>query len=474
MSSRHHEELIEIGNRILDQARIELYMDIRFMSRALGSLDFVMDLSTRRVGTDGAYIRYNPAYLTQLYLREPEMLNRTYMHLVVHCLLRHMFKIRDKEDIELWDLCCDIATEYVVDSMDYRSIRRVTSDKRTAWYEKWEEELGTPTAEKLYNYFITRKRYYYEEESMRQEFSLDDHSFWERLNDRNDNPPGESVSNRMPEDDEAKNDRHEIPEGDRKDEKGTDPMTPLGSTDELEENWKENARQIESELEDRGSEAGSENGALGRMLSISTHRRRDYRDYLRKFSVVREEAYIDPDSFDYGFYNYGMEMYGNMPLIEENEFREANKVEELVIAIDTSASCQKKLVKRFVRETYDILTSQETFFHKFNLHIIECDNQIQKDIEIRGEDDIAQYLDGFEVRGGYGTDFRPVFEYVKELKERDQLTNLKGLLYFTDGFGEYPVHPTEYETAFVYFDRDNSGEKEAPDWALKLFLEEIS
>ena len=40
---------------------------------------------------------------------------------------------------------------------------------------------------------------------------------------------------------------------------------------------------------------------------------------------MREEVSVDMDSFDYGFYMYGLQHYGNMPLIEENEFREAKK-----------------------------------------------------------------------------------------------------------------------------------------------------
>ena len=75
---------------------------------------------------------------------------------------------------------------------------------------------------------------------------------------------------------------------------------------------------------------------------------------------------------------YGLQHYGNMPLIEENEFREAKKIEELVIAIDTSASCKEKLVQQFLNETGAILKHQESFFHKVHIRIIECDNQIQK------------------------------------------------------------------------------------------------
>ena len=102
------------------------------------------------------------------------------------------------------------------------------------------------------------------------------------------------------------------------------------------------------------------------------------KNFLKRFAVVREEVSVDMDSFDYGFYMYGLQHYGNMPLIEENEFREAKKIEELVIAIDTSASCKEKLVQQFLNETGAILKHQESFFHKVHIRIIECDNQIQK------------------------------------------------------------------------------------------------
>ena len=92
-----------------------------------------------------------------------------------------------------------------------------------------------------------------------------------------------------------------------------------------------------------GKEKSSEHGSLSRILRFESRKRTDYREFLQRFSILREEAGIDLDSFDYGFYYYGMELYGNMPLIEENEFREIRKVDSLVIAIDTSASCQKVL-----------------------------------------------------------------------------------------------------------------------------------
>lgn len=85
------EQLEATGNKILNSVRTELYLSMRFMGPALGSLGFAMDLSTRTVGTDAVYIRFNPTYLLQTYIERPEILNRTYMHMLMHCLFRHMF-----------------------------------------------------------------------------------------------------------------------------------------------------------------------------------------------------------------------------------------------------------------------------------------------------------------------------------------------------------------------------------------------
>ena len=40
---------------------------------------------------------------------------------------------------------------------------------------------------------------------------------------------------------------------------------------------------------------------------------------------MREEPRLDPDEFDLGYYSYGLRTYGNLPLIEPLESREAKK-----------------------------------------------------------------------------------------------------------------------------------------------------
>ena len=86
-------------------------------------------------------------------------------------------------------------------------------------------------------------------------------------------------------------------------------------------------------------------------------------NFSENFAFPREEIQLDEDSFDYIFIIWN-EQYGNLPLIEPLEYKEVNRLEELVIAIDTSGSCSKELVRRFLGETYQILSTRENFLRK--------------------------------------------------------------------------------------------------------------
>ena len=533
-------ELDEMGKRILDASRTELYLSMRFLGPALHSLGWIMDLSTAFVGTDAAMIRFNPNYLFQLYVNRPRFLNRTYLHMILHCVFRHMFTAREKEDRELWDLASDIAVDAIIDSMEYRAVAELTPEYRQKWYSRLEEEIHVLTAERIYQYFIERKRNYLEEMQLAQIFAYDDHSFWERMEDEEENPSGEnsrqkdsdnspsgktdpkndsendsendpgpgnvdSDSKKGPQTGNKENNKEENKEknsernarrqrpsgrqdeggnkdsdrrnGDEKnDEKNGEKNTheksvrKLKKIENLNRQWKETSERMEAELLASGKEASQDRGSLDRILSISNRRRTDYREFLRKFAILREVTTIDPDSFDYGFYNYGLEVYGNMPLIEENEYREMNRIRTLVIAIDTSASCQEILVQRFLNETAAVLRNIGQFFSSSEVHIIECDEHVQDEIVVRDISDLEKYAESFHVKGGFGTDFRPVFSYIEEKRRTGEIRDMEALMYFTDGMGIYPEKPTDYDTAFVFFNDEELDDSKVPDWAMKLYI----
>lgn len=156
--------------------------------------------------------------------------------------------------------------------------------------------------------------------------------------------------------------------------------------------------------------------------------------------------------------------------VEPLEYKDVKRIREFVIAIDTSGSTSGELVQKFVQKTYNILKSTESFFSKINLHIIQCDAEIQEHVKITNQVEFDRYISAMEIYGLGGTDFRPVFTLVDKLIEQREFTNLKGLVYFTDGYGDFPARKPNYETAFVFVD-DEYNNPNVPPWAIKLVLQ---
>ena len=149
--------------------------------------------------------------------------------------------------------------------------------------------------------------------------------------------------------------------------------------------------------------------------------------------------------------------------------KEVIKVEEFAVVIDTSMSCSGELVRRFLEETYDVLSQNESFFRKINVHIIQCDEAVRSDVKISSEKDLQEYMDSLTLYGEGGTDFRPAFAYVDEMLRKGEFTDLRGLIYFTDGYGIYPQKVPGYQTAFVFMQEDYQ-DADVPAWAIKLVV----
>ena len=540
--------LNNLGLRILNQAKIELSLSMRYLSRALDKLSFQMDFNTRRMGTEGEKLHFHPEFVFQLYVESPQKLYRLYMHSLLHCLFRHMFKTEGREET-LWNLATDIHVEYVLDSIDVPLLLRPAYPFREDYFLKLEKEIKSLSAERIYAYLSTQNLSYAERERLEQEFVKDDHRFWEKLgeekqsfsadgvedsegkedeerkessegmdgSDKNNPPEGVDGSdkNNPPEGVDG-SERNESPEGMKANEKSEAPegmeesgkneasKEPGGSEKHevpeepdgsgrnkntegigknkrrensgereesrkrLDKDWEDIGKRTEEEMKDE--KEGEKSEKLSWFLHLEHKRYTPFQDFLRKFSVDREELKTDPESFDYGYYYFGLSQYGNMPLIEENEYRESRKIPELVIAIDTSYSTKGEMVKRFLEETLAILQNKEAFFSKCRVHIVECDDRIRKDLLLENAEEMERYRQRFEVSGGYGTDFRPVFHYIEDLRKKGELKELKALLYFTDGRGRYPKYAPGYTAAFVFPKGEDIDDENAPFWAMKLYI----
>ena len=447
------QQLINIGKTILQSSRNELYLSMRFLDIALSGLEYEMNLSTLYVGTDGNKILFNPRYLTQLYQNDTILVNRAYMHMLLHCVFRHMFH-RNKREEDYWNLACDIAVESMIDQLQVPALHRTVSDTREEMYTLLGKKLKVFTAEGIYIQLLTMSVSELQLLKFRKEFWVDDHGFWqnedEQQQNQQQNTPQQNTEN--------------IPEHSHQ----TNTMTKQ-QQQQLLEKWQDISEKMKTNLETFQKDMGQEAGELISYLKVENRQRYHYRRFLEKFVTLKEEIQLDEDAFDTIFYTYGLQMYGNMPLIEALEYKEVEKIEELVIAIDTSESCSDTIVKGFLEETYSILQNKESFFKKFQIHIIQCDCIVQSDTLITEQSQLKQYMQNFAVKGSGGTDFRPVFTYVDKLIEEKKFRHLKGLIYFTDGYGTFPKKRPQYDTAFVFMTNGDTTVT-VPPWAMKVIL----
>lgn len=428
MEKELQSKLQHISEQILSASRNELYLHMRHLDLALSALSYQMSADTEFLGTNGVQLLYNPLFLVNRYSRNRIWINHAYLHLVFHCLFRHVFK-QDGRESGYWNLACDIAMESIIDELDHKSVRLPQSHNRRECYRTLHESLKVLTAEGVYEALRDRNLSDAQFDTLCREFLVDDHALW---------PSPKEM--------------------------------PQPQMQSLNDRWQDISEKTQTNLETFSKEAETASNSVLHHLKIEHRERYDYRSFLRKFVVLKEDLQIDDDAFDYGFYTYGMQLYGNTPLIEPQEFKEVSKIEEFVIAIDTSMSCSGELVKSFLEETYSILKESESFFRKVNIHIIQCDEKIQSDRKITCEQDLRQYMDDFTLKGNGGTDFRPVFDYVDKLLAEQAFYRLKGLLYFTDGHGEYPKRCPHYDTAFVFM-QDDYRDAQVPPWAMKLIVD---
>ena len=80
------EELAGVCMEILGNARNELYLSMHFLDVALSSLYFAPDPAVRGLGTDGTTLFFQMESLAAMYKKNRILVNRTYLHGVLHCL----------------------------------------------------------------------------------------------------------------------------------------------------------------------------------------------------------------------------------------------------------------------------------------------------------------------------------------------------------------------------------------------------
>lgn len=417
-----------LAAEMLDVVHDELLVTYRFMNRPLAHVPVQVRMDVRTCCTDARQLFFSPGFVLQSFENARPLLARAYAHMVLHCLLRHPFPPADADKMR-WTCACDVAVEALLQQLGGSAVQ-VEDDDRDAELARILERAGNqqPTAHALYVQF--------EHEGLTNEdlarldllFGMDAHDLWWR-----DELSGVDVA----EADEA-------------------------AVEQLREQWEQVARQTEMDL--AAEQAGAQDDALSLALSNVDADPMGLDELLRQFAAPSEVIQVNPDEFDYVYYTYGLATYGNIPLIEPLEYCETPHIRDFVVAIDTSGSVDERLVRLFVSRACGMLLAENALDVESRVRIMQCDMRVQDECLLASAHDVEAYLDGLELIGRGGTDLRPVFDRIEELIDDGSISDMSGLVYFTDGMGEVPAHAPTYDTAFVFVDKLGP----APPWATSV------
>ncbi len=416
-------QIRSLAGEVMRLAHDGILINMRFLDVALSKLKTVCREQTGAHLFDGSTLYYDPAHLLLQYQTASHYAARLYLHTLLHCIFYHG-RTTDKMNRVYWDLATDIAVEHTIVDMGLHLTELPSDDLLQNRLALLRKQAGGLTAEKLYRHFRIEEPSEKAVQEWHRLCHYDEHIYWDR--------------------------REEL---------------------ELSQaEWRRISERIKADLKSFSRDRNNAE-SIEQNLKEATRERYDYTDFLRKFMVMGETVQVNDDEFDYIYYTYGLQTYGNLPLVEPLEYKDSNKIRDFVIALDTSASCRGEIVQAFLQKTYNILQNGENFFTKINVHILQCDSEVRQDTKITGREAFDDFLAHGKLTGFGSTDFRPVFDYVEKLREKQEFDNLKGLLYFTDGYGIYPERMPDYDVAFVFLHEDENAPK-VPPWAIRIVLDE--
>lgn len=374
--------------------------------------------------TDGTTVYYHSEYILEY---RKEELKRQLLHIVLHGLLGH-FEIKDEYEYKAYrDFMMDIQVEYVLRQMKQENMY----ESKSSW-QKLDEYVSGDYSMSIYRRLCEDViptiwlEYYY------RSLQVDNHEIWDQ---------GENESKAIKLWSKI---RGELLGERDKEEWST------GGVDEI-----------------IGAVAGKGGAAEENVFKIDKGRGVLYKELLEELICTREKDREEPDSIDWMFYQYGMALYGDVPLIEPMEAPKCT-VNLIVIAVDVSGSClNNNQMRIFFGETYECLQRLKERFKETEVLLLQCDDAIRREQRIK----LREWNDNPEdvlVYGGGRTSFVPVFDRLAVLEQSGN--KIDALLYLTDGIGMYPKVKPNYPVHFILMNTHEEY-REIPEWINKVSLQ---
>jgi len=399
----------------LTRARVQLIILQPFFGTLCLRLKLVAgDLPT--MATDGSRIVYNPAFVDQL---KPAELEGTLAHEVMHCALGHQCR-RGNRDQRLWNVAADFAINPILTGNGFTLPSGALIDPAFA----------NLSAEEIYARLMQNKS---------------GTSSSPKQADQQSNPGGGGVS--IPPESSATVQHCPKQSGSGHQKQTTSecstapiPARPGGfgevmdATDDhgqtaspAEKLRQEHEWSIAADQALRSAKVyGHDPLGVERPLAESRQSQQDWRAILRDFvaaTLPSDYRWTPPNRRHIASGLY-------LPSVERRGLG------EIVIAVDTSGSIGKLELEQFAGE----ITAISDEAQPQAIHVVYCDAEVQSSQEFAASEPVR-----LEPKGGGGTDFRPIFEWVSNHNIAPVC-----LIYLTDlccnSFPEPPEYPVLWVT----------------------------
>ena len=354
--------------KIWELAREQVLSAFHFLVNATARLSFVSaDAAGEMPLTDGHSVFYNEEALLKTFSTDPESPAHALMHMLLHCLFGHPYR-KQIADAELWDAASDIAVEKIIADLSADggmgdAFQPADAHEDDIFF-RVQNRAPHMTAEEIYNAVVSDASAREEILRWRELFMRDDHSLWISRAKTGRKKVRGGVLVAVPDDGEEEDRQQEAGTG-TGDEDEIAADLEQRDTQAIRREWQKLARQAQMELTSFQNRFGRKAGRFVDQLQPILWQEIDYGEFLRNFGAQQEILHISDEAFDIAYYKYGLEIYGNIPLIEPLEYAEEHRIRTFVIAIDTSGSVQGDIVQSFLQKTCDVLRSTASFTKAF-------------------------------------------------------------------------------------------------------------
>ena len=353
-------------------ARVGLLLRASFFGNLATRLKLVnADEWCGTAATDGRNFYYNSRFIDMLKPKEVEFL---FGHEVLHCVYDHFGRRGDRDP-----MLFNVANDYAVngDLKKHRVGEFITSVP-CLYDAKYEGKSSEEIYDDLYE--------------NAEKINLSD--LIDKLLDDHLDGEGDSDSDN---------------DGDEKDGRGKKPKLSAEERQKIRDEIKEAVLAAAAASDG----AGNLPAGVRRLIQDMTAPQMNWRELLR----MQLESTIKSDFTWMRASRRGWHMDAVMPGMKNDELI------DIAIGIDASGSINERMLKDFLSETQGIMDQ----FQSYKIHIFTFDTGVYNPAQYNSDnlDTICDY----EVKGGGGTDFDAIYNYLKE-----EQIEPRRLVVFTDGY----------------------------------------